>query len=161
MCHHCDHPPWQHPPSLHNHLLQVPSRFSLSAIAITCGKAPPSHEKIRRTKQKPNEDVTTKPQFLDILIQTLGQVSQIKPVRKKSLGLAPGAIGYSVSPPARDRMKDFFPPCSLIRDSLACHQSNGATNTAACRDEREGFPKTPDCSIKQERHTGRKIEEEE
>ena len=75
--------------------------------------------------------------------------------------LAPGAIGYSVSPLARDRMKDSFLPCSLIRDSLACHQSNGATNTAACRDEREGFPKTPDCSIKQERHTGREIEEEE
>ncbi|CAB1451616.1 unnamed protein product [Pleuronectes platessa] len=41
------------------------------------------------------------------------------------------------------------------RDSLACHQSNGATNTAAYRDEREGFPKMPDCSIKQERHAGR------
>lgn len=58
-------------------------------------------------------------------------------------------------------MKGFFPPRSLIRDSLACHQSNGATNTAACRDEREGFPKTPDSSIKQERHTGREIEEGE
>lgn len=58
-------------------------------------------------------------------------------------------------------MKDSFLPRSLIRDNLACHQSNGATNTAACRDEREGFPKTPDCSIKQETHTGGKIEEEE
>ncbi|KAK2847517.1 hypothetical protein Q5P01_010516 [Channa striata] len=58
-------------------------------------------------------------------------------------------------------MKGSFPPCSLIRDSLACHQSNGATNTAAYRDEREGFPETPDCSIKHQRHTGREIEEEE
>lgn len=48
----------------------------------------------------------------------------------------------------------------LSGDSLACHQSNGATNTAALRDEREGFPKTPGCSIKQERHAGREIEGE-
>lgn len=55
-------------------------------------------------------------------------------------------------------MKELFPQLPLIGDSLACHQSNGATNTAAFRDEREGFPKTPGCSIKQERHTGREIE---
>lgn len=57
-------------------------------------------------------------------------------------------------------MKGLFPQLPLIRDSLACHQSNSATNTAAFRDEREGFPKTPGCSIKQDRHTGREIEAE-
>lgn len=57
-------------------------------------------------------------------------------------------------------MKGLFPLLPLIGDSLACHQSNSATNTAAFRDEREGFPKTPGCSIKQERHTGREIEGE-
>lgn len=57
-------------------------------------------------------------------------------------------------------MKGLPPLLPLIGDSLACHQSNSATNTAAFRDEREGFPKTPGCSIKQERHTGREIEGE-
>lgn len=57
-------------------------------------------------------------------------------------------------------MKGLLPLPPLIGDSLACHQSNSATNTAAFRDEREGFPKTPGCSIKQERHTGREIEGE-
>lgn len=158
MCQHCQHPLW-HPFNANSISFWIP--FSPSATAITRGKAPPSHKNSGVQKKQPDEDVTTKPQFLDILIRTQGQVSQIKPVWEKSPGLAPRAIGYSVSPPARDGMKDFFPPCSLIRDSLACHQSNGATNTAACRDERKGFPKTPDCSIKQERHTGREIEEEE
>lgn len=65
--------------------------------------------KYRRTKKLPNEDVTVQPQFPDILIQARGQVSQIEPARKKSVGLAPGAIGYSVSLLARDGMKDFFP----------------------------------------------------
>lgn len=96
-----------------------------------------------------------------VLIQTRGRVSQIKtPVWV----WRPGAIGYSVSPPsqgANERAASSSSSPHLIGDSLDCHQSNGATNTAALRDEREGFPKTPGCSIKQERHAGREIERRE
>lgn len=58
-------------------------------------------------------------------------------------------------------MKARLPRLRPIGDRLACHQSNAATNTAAFRDEREGFPKTPGLRHQTgERHAGREIEGE-